>query len=446
MGPDKTGSTSLQDFLQNHRSLLQQDGYDVTFSKNTLGKKGRDKKQLFNVLLTCLSQDKFMKQPCHRHNNNNNNNMQGKLQSLVRHLTSQVEQRPNVFLSNEGFRWARLATHPDWAWFVEQLVLQHHYELHVVLVYRRYYDWLSSRYQEDNRHSEWTGMAFLLWPEEGGRTVHSLLEYIELDLQLQCATAHKTKKKKRDVTCEMHFANRIQVMADGSQQVLGHPLIEMAKSLLWKHNTSTSSTISVQVINFHAPRDLVEAIICDTLPPTVVGRNTTHTCEKLQKDNAAKQQQVLDMSNKEQRQRQTSSSRQTNVLSIQYDRIGLEAHRLGILDKRVARNSAKAVIAKYYQKKAKEEEDELLLLPWMCPSRDILDRLEGLSYQFEQDLLAMDRTTSIGRSIMVNNITFPESHARAFAKALANKRFCEVNVTKVLLEDEAFREYLASQK
>ena len=124
--------------------------------------------------------------------------------------------------------------------------------------------------------------------------------------------------------------------------------------------------------------------------------------------------------------------RRSDVHSIQFDRIALEAHRLQILAKNIPRYPAKHAIRWYLEEYKKWDGDDL---PWSCPNQTVLQSLEETSYRFEQELLQLD----IGRTLV-----FSESHADGFARALEQYKFCNVNVTKIL-EDEELLAYLRNR-
>ena len=456
-GPDKTGTTAIQNFLQKHASLLEKDGYDISFSK---GSPNKARLQSASFLLNCFIFHKYVQRPCH----SNPKTQAQTLRTLEAFFNASHpnNNNNNILWSTEGFRWAKLGENPDWPWFLEQL--QPHYRIRFVVVYRRYFDWLSSRYNEDHRSSEYSGVAFLRWPddlEQGGIDVPSFAQYWQREQTGTCPDSNARAHKD----CSNFFANRRRVVvgADGTATnvtVVAHPLLEMMRPLMDKNRFAAGTErVPVHVINFHGEQDLLEAFFCHGVPLAQDQAEQGHSIGTSQACLEARRQAARAKSmqrnppdaegtllqpeqsppfgwtpGKKRLQRQERHqrhiSRQSDLTNIQYDVIALEAHRVGILHTNVSRSTARYQVEQYYASQDSSSSSSSSSsndLPWSCPSSQSLKDLETTSLQMEHDLKELE----MGHSLT----SFAEPHANAFAKALQAHKFCTVNATKALQED-----------
>jgi hypothetical protein len=479
MGPDKTGTTAIQSFLKQHHDILEQDGYDISFSKGSHHKAHR---LSGNAVLNCFIAPKYSKRPCHLRDK-----MKEKLKEQVDRFHEQAVQ-PNIVWSQEGFRWANLADNSDWPWFLERI--QPHFQIKIVVVYRRYFDWITSRYNEDYSDPEYSGTALLRWPDDPkgeGVVIPTFQTYFQQDQTGTCPNP----KSRGHIDCQNHFANRIHTHPDGRVEA-AHPLLEMIRQILLRPTTRTNTTknsLSVQILNFHSEgEDLLESFFCNSLPParksslslttttttaTTIEDGASLACQEARRvvvsakkqdqeqqntggeaEESKQQLQLQQLKRHEHKARQTS--RQSNLLKIQYDRIAVEAHRLQILPSNVSRNAAKHHVRVYYQENINNTTSTSTSttddLPWICPSSKDLQVLLDTSKRLEDELLllldtAAATTTTLlqSESLFFSQSRRRTSHDDAFTQALRQKKFCHVNVTELLLqEDTAFRTYLSS--
>lgn len=369
MGPDKTGTTTIQSFLENKisRASLEGDGFDVSFSKGSGESKNIWASRFF---LRCFTNDA---RRCHRKERKTWNNRLLQLQS-----TANSTGR-NILWSNEGFRWMNLKDNSDWAHFLQHM--KKYFQVRVVLVYRRYFDWLPSRYNEEHK----SGELVSLWPGQGsGIEVPTFSEYFENEVNGTCFVSD----------CEFFFTNRRTSRSTNSP--MSHPMLEMHRQLL-------AQNVSVKVLNFHGETNLLEAFTCDAIP------RANETCEMVKSSAGIKQQ----------------ANRQSEIETIAYDRIAVRAYNMGLIQSDSNRRHIRDRLPTYLK-----EATNSTNLPWICPTDKVLERLGELSYEFEtQELSLLEGSGS------KDKLFFHTSHQAAFEASKSQLKYCHVNATNALLNE-----------
>eukprot|EP00934_Nitzschia_sp_Nitz4_P005302 Nitzschia sp. Nitz4//scaffold273_size25297//9477//10918//NITZ4_008317-RA/size25297-snap-gene-0.7-mRNA-1//-1//CDS//3329545250//5292//frame0 len=372
MGPDKTGTTTIQSALEEYAHILNQDGYDVTFSKEAAESKH---KAMARNLIGCFSERSAISQPCHMKYKESWANFKATLEAQAKNATA-----PNIIWSNESFRWVLFGESPDWKEFLA--FIREFYQVHVVLVYRRYFDWFVSRYNEEYLDS-YTVATFP--GGTYGRPTPTFPVFLEKEQNGTCiADKH---------TCRTYYNNRY----DGAKRQPGHPIVLMLRHLL-------AQNISVNVLNFHG-EDLLKSFVCEGLV------DAKQTCQYLHGHPQARRQ-----------------DRSSQVANLQYDRIAVYAYYQGLLPNTTTRKISRAKLKEYFTKGNQS-------LPWVCPSPSESRQLEELSASFEveaQSLLAQQ-----GQS----KLTFPIDHGAAFEKSLSKKKYCYANMSEIL-QDNRTLEFL----
>jgi hypothetical protein len=373
MGPHKTGTTSIQNFLIEHRSNLSQDGYDAT---RILGDRFHPTLKDFREIRRCIKGGSHNCRSLSRHWNQSLASFQGD---------------PHILISDEEFAHFDFEHNPYWHSF--RTTLQQQFQVRAVLVYRRYYEWLASYYNQHFKFHGPYGHAILTWPsfdpakrprrkakrpkQKYGVAIPSFVEY--------------WYQRLNNSVAEDPFILHNQW--DHLQQRPCHDIGPIKRKL-------ETQGVTVTLINYHQDKNIIPQFVCDAIP------NARTTCD------TAKTEQP--------KQRNLSSN------NHDYDRIACEAKRLGFIpdDKRLERRTVIGAVKEFMLQQGNWT---LQQLPQTCIGEKELKILYDISYEAE-------------RQIMPSALpTFDDD----FAKAKANGKFCSVNVEAVL-NDPIWRSFFSS--
>eukprot|EP00551_Chaetoceros_affinis_P006974 CAMPEP_0203683710 /NCGR_PEP_ID=MMETSP0090-20130426/47665_1 /ASSEMBLY_ACC=CAM_ASM_001088 /TAXON_ID=426623 /ORGANISM="Chaetoceros affinis, Strain CCMP159" /LENGTH=476 /DNA_ID=CAMNT_0050552865 /DNA_START=1348 /DNA_END=2778 /DNA_ORIENTATION=+ len=174
VGPHKTGSTSLQDFILEapaSKSALAKDHYWVPHFPEGIGQAVHEPGKNHAIFANCV-----------RSSGSRNFCPTGRVrdQNLIYFRTfvkDAASTGSNIVLSSEEFDAMDVDVHELTSFFT-----QHHYKVHIVLYYRRFYDWVISWYNQLTKtgwnngyipFEQWCNMATL----ERYKKEHSIATY-----------------------------------------------------------------------------------------------------------------------------------------------------------------------------------------------------------------------------------------------------------------------------
>ena len=387
MGPDKTGTTSIQEFLVKNRKVLESDKIDATMSRGTKDKWLNEKLSFFTGVLIearkgngAYSRKEKLK-----------TKFDERLQTIVDLSDGGTK---HVILSTEELRWAKFWSRD---WYYVLTTLQKHFKICIVLVYRRYFEWLPSRYHEEWRVQGPEGRKVMEWPlneEEGekgpGQYTPTFAQFYEWERTGTCV--------RQKLKCSVYFQHRFESQPLGPK-FMTHPTLAMKKWL----ETGDVVPNEVKVINFHSD-NLLEEFFCYGLP------NAPESCQK------AKTITKLKNPSKEE---------------INYDLIALAAHKQGLIYDGVSRNQAKSKSKVFLANVLNQSISDL---PNLCLGDDgeggpqmLLEEFRNISYHAERILQP----------------SLVDGHDEAFDKYAAKKKFCNVDGHKLLLQNEHWKKYMS---
>jgi len=164
MGPHKTGTTTIQRFTFHHKLILKEDGYElleVTNKEDNL--RSKRKKIIINSVnfATCFIDPQHegrIRYPCDP--------------DRLLHGLDLARKGSNVFISSEAF-----AKMDEEGVAMLENYLSHWSDVTIILFYRRYYEWLPSLFNHENKRwyrdeSKW-GENIVDFLEENSETYHS---------------------------------------------------------------------------------------------------------------------------------------------------------------------------------------------------------------------------------------------------------------------------------
>lgn len=168
VGPSKTGTTTVQYFAQNNEKVMED--ANVYY----LGHNGKNRQQDTHRLhSTCLSGSNFDEQACKE-----------KWAEIYRILDDHHAKNHIVLLSEERFSYYHKEKDEEARLWKYLVPLQEKWDVRVVYTYRRYYDWLPSKYYQvfnpmGGSRYEANMAKRLEWPDMKGKVIPSFPEFFE---------------------------------------------------------------------------------------------------------------------------------------------------------------------------------------------------------------------------------------------------------------------------
>ncbi|VEU44751.1 unnamed protein product [Pseudo-nitzschia multistriata] len=319
--------------------------------------------------------------------------------SLWRNLEAQLHHYANhnksVIISDEAFsRMGIIVGDSVDNRIVLYRLLNKYYpgRVRVVVMYRRYYEWMQSMWNEGNKpHKNFYDPVspykekFQKWPSEGGKTCKTFLEYI----------TRKHKKVARDKLKWSEYQKLAEI-----------DNIHVAEYLrrLWKNHSS-----NVVMLNMHEMEhkndgeDITTLLLRENL--SLVAGDVL----RMAKANAS------------------YVGRPNPSKNFDYDRLAVKAHERGLLVNQSAtlRFEIAQIAEKYLLQKLNKTKDSL---PFVCLNQTHLESLLQKSLQYEREIypdLSEEAT---------------KHHEEAFFKAFERKKFCNFDTDK-LIEDNAVQNF-----
>ena len=327
MGPHKTGTSTIQQLLHDDTifNLLGDDGWDASMVRGKIKVREGIKKYIFKhkIIRECIKTGKL----CGTKEWHEALNMTVKIGA---------DRQKHFLMSDETMANYDFVSNDYWKQFVS--LFQQHYRLHAILVYRRYFEWLPSWYNQQYKYEGPYGDRVLIWPSDGGVAIPTFGEYWDLVLN-NTVNDPWAKNNKWDATT-------------------GKPVHDV-----WTiKNRLEAQLIKVTILNYHSG-DLVENFFCNALPISA-----NQTCQKVISD------------------KELYSVRKNK--SNQYydaDRIAVAAKEQGLLAEGLSRNTVKFAVQRFWHQQtalmARED------LPWKCLETDKERLLRQISYQAEEQIL-----------------------------------------------------------
>ena len=390
IGPHKTGTSTIQCDLTHYRREL--------YANASVAYTGRAYKHCMSRNSTGLTFDTrglinncFKSSLCTK--SDNWKNLEAQLHYYSYHDKS-------VIISDEAFSRMRIIAGDN----VDNRVILYRLfnkyypgRVHVVIIYRRYYEWMQSLWNEGNKpHSNIIfdpnspyKKKFEKWPSEGGKTCKTFLDYI-------------TRKRKKNSRNDLS-STEYQKLAE----VENIHVVEYLRRL-WSNHSS-----EVLILNMHEMQhnddgeDLTTRLLREVLPPLA--------------GNTFKRAKVSGF-----------TGRPNPSRNFDYDRLAVKAHERGLLANQTttARFKIAEMAEKYLLRKLNTTMDKL---PLVCLNETHLQNLLQKSLQYENQMYPNQSEESA------------RHHELVFFEAVERKQFCNFDTDK-LIEDHAvqsfFTEYI----
>lgn len=364
VGPHKTGTSTIQCDLTYFQHLLHEEAsftYIGRQYRECMHPRVKSAAHSFGIdtrrLISCL--DRHDKEPC---------GSKKEWAHLTKTLAALAAHRQNVIISDEAF--SRMKINDRNLAFLHR-ALNQYFEVRVIIVYRHFYSWLLSQY---NEHYKPLGNRkfYQKWPGEGGKPIHTFAHYYERQLEQHS-----------------HIGN-YQIAADGGNYQLAsavrnlHPVVYLAQR--WNAYAE-----KIVIVDMHQVGDLTTNFVHHALSPEASAIYSTRQGR--------------------------APGRPNPSLNLDSDRIVVRAREMGLLRKstRLSRRALSHYVEQILDKKARPES-----LPWTCVNETKLDHLMKQSLLFES-LTFPD----------VSNATL-QRHESTFREDVKRRKFCNLNADSLL--------------
>lgn len=351
VGPPKTATTTLQEEMGTLASLqtLAQDGYLY------IGRDSRytDKKEEYGMKIYRKLMDSACHVQVHSARQKNASTTPDCWQDFVNEL--EKIQGMNIIASDETFGFIDSKVYWDWQAIRETLSLKFNFK--AVVSYRRFYTWLVSVYSQQQRESMYVRRTW------NGPPVTPLF----ISLQMLMQNPYPFKYLYTDTLLKK----------------------------LQRFN------ISVDILNIHSDRGIVQTFLCDVV------NNAEVSCNK-----------SID--------RQASTKRSNVALNFDYDTIAFNAAEQGLVNTDLHQRPAVAKLIETFHQGVLNNS----ALPMICPSKTELQPLLQRSLELETQILSEFYNSPLGKT----------AHEQDFWKAADSHKFCSIN-SEALLRQERWRKF-----
>ena len=319
MGPHKTGTTTIQKALETFADTLNEDGWDASLVNN---QKDKRLKKLENSIMLCIKSGKA--KDCKRWG-----------EALNATIQVGSERGMNLLMSDEAMAYFDFVSGRHWKQFSS--LLQEHYRVRAILVYRRFYEWLPSYYHQQFKYEGRPhGNKLYIWPAEGGIAIPPITEYWNQFLNNTYGEGIFPSINQWDKETALPLHNVLAIK-----------------------NRLEAQSISVTVVNYHSG-DLLENFFCSTLP------HGHRTCQEI-KNRAT-----------------IIKNKSPNPNEYDYDIIATAAQEAGLLRDDVVRGKVKGQIRKFLKRTNQTVERDL---PLKCLEKSKENLLRQISYEAEEQLM-----------------------------------------------------------
>jgi len=295
---------------------------------------------------------------------------------LERTLAALAAQNHSVMISDEAL--SRMKINHDNLQLLHD-TLGRHFRVQVAIVYRYYYSWLLSQYNEHykplpNRkfYSRWPG------DDEGGSYMHPFVDW------------YARRQAERQ-----HPENYAKAVAKGNYQLAAdildlHPARYLQK--MWKNYSS-----SVIIVNMHQEGDVTANFAREALPAPVFDVLVNWNGGKV-------------------------PGRPNPSLNLDFDMLAVKGREMGLFQKskRLARRPVAMVLEKVFDKVGVEG-----AIPFQCLHQFDVTQLLNRS-------LALERSVFPGQTPKISL----DRHESDFQQANRTKKFCNLDTEELLATDE----------
>ena len=282
-----------------------------------------------------------------------------------------------------------------------KLVNKYYRRMRVVVVYRRYYEWqlsvwneFSKPFEDGNGDSSKYKPTFRNWPSKGGRRCHTFHTFMKMFMDFDEDHASTDNYVNYKSKAE---ANVLPVMMSYHVHV-----VEYLQGL-WRNYSS-----EVQVLNLHkmnAPSDKGEDTTSRFLQSTITPLAAETYIRSKDSD---------------------FGGRHNPSRNINYDILAVAAYEKGLLSNQSIPRAKVAILLEENLIKNLNTTD----LPLQCPSGEELERFLQRSLHYEE--------------LLYSNQTDLKEHETAFFEAVKKHKFCNFDFDK-LVEDEAVQKFFIEE-
>jgi hypothetical protein len=187
IGPHKTATSTIQCDFTFHSEYLDRTAAFVYIGRRYAECRPQGRSSKYQVdtrqLISCLDRHDVIKRPCDKRT---------EWQQLETLLTSLAKKKKNVVISDEAF--SRMKTSTENMKLLEE-TLSKHFSVQVVVVYRRYYEWLLSMYNEKYKPL-FRRRRYQQWPDNHGVEIRPFVDYYRRALHNQGFGGYQLKAEK----------------------------------------------------------------------------------------------------------------------------------------------------------------------------------------------------------------------------------------------------------
>lgn len=381
VGPHKTATSSIQCEMSYYQSLLESFGnfaylgrrYGECRSKSRIPKydnmtiKTRD-------LVRCLD----------RHTDYSPCNMTREWRNFEQTLDELSRARQNVLLSDEAFSRMKLKTNKNYSSNLEilfQSIQNHGFQLKIVLVYRHYFSWLLSQYNEHYKPLA-SRSQYQIWPtNKGGKYIKSFTEYYaSLNKNSTASSANGSRNYQK-------AANDLDL----------HPVAYLKKQWTNDRIPFSPKESDVHIIDMHNSDN---PIVFNFVRRAV----SEHVAKELERFKLGDQEEV--------------PQRNNPSVNLDFDRLAVQARELGLVpihDDQFTRRGVATYAQMMFQK------FNITAMRQICLDESQMQQLQHRSLFLEQTVFP-DRVQQ-------------KQHREDFTRAARRKMFCNLDIEAALAEE-----------
>lgn len=389
MGPPKTATSTLQTELGYLEGALNQDGYTYVGKFLFLGiedtKKNSFKRDLIST--SCHKQLATIRE--HEMNNNKHNSIRERLiqvscwKTVLDHLQNLRSQGlKNVIVSDEllGYtnawhRWPGMVHWSPLDWISFKLTLETFYNIHIVVGYRRYFEWAISAKIHQSRWKQ-SKTAYNSWPilqaKKGGKSLQSMMNPIS-------------------PTNDIPF-------------LFTDEIVKMVRPFFLPENIHILDMHKISDINKNKTMSIRTNFLCHVL------LDVHHACShSLHKDQQSPEQKF-------------NEQKEITIVEAWYDILVTIAAEKQLFSIKGLQRRQVALEAQRYHIRLLNTTMAYLDLPRKCPSLHEVQFLLNVTLQKERNILGSKNNTRATQKV--------------FANYLHNNKLCQFDVERALVDDK----------
>ena len=411
IGPEKTGTTSIQDMLAHLdlTGILPKDNFYYLGKVNyIMGKRNRawDRKDLINPLLWSGSKSWF--DPARRENYEKIINGKRGFKKQFHNL--HASQNHNVIMSAEELSAAINLKNTTFFETLKQMIPVDQYDIHFVMMYRRYFDRLLSFYHFENGPRFITEKKAIVWPGP-------------------------SRGMRYDTFREFY----LKMINPRPGPWEPHPNQATSLSIYNEFQHLSPKTWPINIVNMHHPgssSNVVVDLLCG------MGNVTANTCKYLQDSNSTDAIHNLSQSNVDQ------TKKTGDKYMLEYRLMAQYAKHMGSVHENTTRQLAELAFQDMFRKwkggrqaKVYKEGDTVvsswngdqdMTIPFACLSRKEQSDFLTMSENIESNLLPVFYNSTYGK----------DSLRRRFRKKEADHAFCNIALDALFENDTYWVDFL----